>query len=97
MSVSNELTPLIVLARSQIPFYPLYIGFIASLVVAGVTLQLLQFKIHFGMGCAMGKWNCYTVTVTQGVSNLNDRFGVNGTVATVAVARGVPNSVEESF
>ena len=40
-----------------------------------------------GLGCAMGKWNCYAVTVTQGVSNPNDRLGVNGTVATVAVAR----------
>ena len=49
------------------------------------------------MGCAMGKWNCYAVTVTQGVSNLDDRFGVNGTVATVAVARGVSNPVEEPF
>ena len=34
-----------------------------------------------GLGSAMGKWNCYAVTVTQGVSNPNDRFGVNGTVA----------------
>lgn len=56
-------------------------------VVAGVTLQLLQFKIHFGMGSAMENWNCYNVTVTQGVSNPNDRLGVNGTVAIVAVAR----------
>ena len=45
----------------------------------------------------MWKWNCYTVTVTQGVSNPNDRFGVNGTVATVAVARGVSNPVEGPF
>ena len=36
-------------------------------VVASVTLQLLQFKIHFGMGCAMGKWNCNAVT--RGVPN----------------------------
>ena len=34
-----------------------------------------------GLGSAMGKWNCYAVTVTQGISNTNDRFGVNGTVA----------------
>jgi hypothetical protein len=44
-------------------------------------------KSTLGLGSAMGKWNCYTVTVTQGVSNPNDRLGVNGTVATVAVAR----------
>ena len=66
-------------------------------VVAGVTLQLLQFKIHFGMGSAMGKWNCYTVTVTQGVTNLNGRFGVNGIVATVALARGVPTPLKSPF
>ena len=45
----------------------------------------------------MGKWNCYTVTVTQGVSNPIDRFGVNGTVATVAVARGVPTPLKSPF
>ncbi len=56
-----------------------------------VTVQ----KTSFGLGTAMGKWNCYTVTVTQGVSNPNDRFWVNGTVATVAVARGVSIPVEE--
>ena len=61
-----------------------------------VTVVTVQ-KTTLGLGCAMGKWNCYAVTVTQGVSNPNDRFGVNGTVATVAVARGVSNPVEESF
>ena len=50
-----------------------------------------------GLGSAIGKWNCYAVTVTQGVSNPIGRFGVNGTVATVAVARGVSNPVEEPF
>ena len=45
----------------------------------------------------MGKWNCYAVTVTQGVSNPNDRLGENGTVATVAVAGGISNPVEEPF
>ena len=54
-------------------------------------------KTTLGLGSAMGKWNCYAVTVTQGVSNPIDRFGVNGTVATVAVARGVSNLVEETF
>ena len=29
--------------------------------------------------------------------NTNDRFGVNGTVATVAVARGVSNPAEEAI
>ena len=28
-----------------------------------------------GLGSAMGKWNCYAVTVTHGVSNPNDRLG----------------------
>ena len=36
-------------------------------------------------------------TVTRGVSNLDDRFGVNGTVATVAVARGVPTPLKSPF
>ena len=55
-------------------------------------------KNTLGLGCAMGKWNCYAVTVTQDVSNPNDRFGGNGTVATVAVAQGcVSNPVEEPF
>lgn len=46
----------------------------------------------------MGKWNCYTVTVTRGVSNPNDRFGVNGTVATVAVARrAYPTPLKSPF
>ncbi len=50
-----------------------------------------------GLGSAMGKWNCYTVTVTQGVSNPNDRLGENGTVATVAVAGGISNPIEGPF
>jgi hypothetical protein len=45
-----------------------------------VTVVTVQ-NNTLGLGCAMGKWNCYAVTVTQGVSNPNDRFGVNGTVA----------------
>ena len=61
--------------------------------VAVVTVQ----KDTLGLGSAMGKLNCYAVTVTRGVSNPNDRFEVNGTVATVAVAPGVSNPVEEPF
>ena len=60
----------------------------------GVTLQLLQFKITlWGWVVQWGNG-----TVTHGVSNPNDRFGGNGTVATVAVAQGcVSNPVEEPF
>ena len=61
-----------------------------------VTVVTVQ-NYTLGLGSAMGKWNCYAVTVTQGVSNPNDRFGVNGTVATVAVTWGVSNPVEEPF
>ena len=45
-----------------------------------VTVVTVQ-NNTLGLGSAMGKWNCYAVTVTQGVSNLDDRLGVNGTVA----------------
>ena len=39
-----------------------------------VTVVTVQ-NYTLGLGSAMGKWNCYTVTVTQGVSNSNDRLG----------------------
>lgn len=61
-----------------------------------VTVVTVQ-NNTLGLGSAMGEWNCYTVTVTQGVSNPNDQFGVNGIVATVAAAQGVSNPVEEPF
>ena len=49
----------------------------------------------------MLRYSCYSSkTFFRGAStevNTNDRLGVNGTVATVAVALGVPNPIEAPF
>ena len=52
--------------------------------MSSATLQLLQFENLLFCDTAMGV-------------NHNDRILENGTVATVAVARGVSNSVEAPF
>ena len=54
-----------------------------ALDAVGATLRLLQFENHL-LRTAMG-------------GNPDDRFGGNRTVATVAVAGGISNSVEEPF
>ena len=54
-----------------------------ALDAVGATLRLLQFENNL-LRTAMG-------------GNPDDWFGENGTVATVAVARGVSNPVEEPF
>ena len=49
----------------------------------------------------MLRYSCYSSKTffwgTATEVNTNDRLGVNSTVATVAVARGVPNPIETSF